>query len=99
MSSAEFRVAKEYDVVKVKLTKEGRERIERLQAAGCCLGCERKMEPDERCTCGNCATCYNAVLKVPASVRQQLANEGKTLAPTSGGRKPSNKFTRELAEM
>lgn len=98
MVVAEFRVAREYDVVKVKLTKEGRERVERLQSAGCCLGCERKFEPDERVTCGNCATCYNALLDVPVSVRVQKANEGKTLAPGKGGRKPANKFTAELAE-
>lgn len=99
MSEAVFRVAREFDVVKVKLTKDGRERVERLQSAGCCLGCERKFEPDERVTCGNCTTCYNALLEVAPSVRQQKANEGKTLAPGKGGRKPANKFTCELSEL
>jgi len=98
MSEAVFRVAREFDVVKVRLTKDGRERIERLQTADCCLGCERKFEDGERRTCGNCGTCYNALLEVPQSVRVQKANEGKTLAPGKGGRKPANKFTRELQE-
>jgi hypothetical protein len=99
MSDAVFRVAKEFDVVKVRVTKDGRERIERLQTAGCCLGCERKLDPQERCTCGNCVTCYNAVVSKPSSVRVQLMKEGKTLPPTKGGRKPANKFTRELSEL
>lgn len=99
MAEAVFRVAKEFDVVKVKLTKDGRERVERLTAANACLGCERKLDEDERCTCGNCATCYNAILKLPKPTRVNLANEGKTLAPTKGGRRPANKFTQELAQL
>lgn len=98
MAEAVFRVAKEFDVMKVKLTKEGRERVERLSKEGRCLGCERKLQEGEKVTCGNCSTCYNALLKVPVATRIEKANEGKTLAPSPGGRKPANKFTQELAE-
>lgn len=99
MSEAVFRVAKEFDVVKVKLTKEGRERVDRLLPNRQCLGCEVKVDKGQRYTCGNCGTCYNAVLEKSTAVRADLMRDGKTLPPTKGGRKPANKFTRELAEL
>lgn len=93
-----YRVAREFDVIKVKPTKEGQERIDRLTPDRCCLGCERKVDEDERYTCGNCPTCYNAILELPKNERVALMKSGETLTPTGGGRKHKNDFTRRLAE-
>lgn len=107
MGNAVFRVAKEFDVVTIKSSKAADDRRDRLLEEGQCLGCERAFLRDkdgkvvERVTCGLCSTCYNAVLrkeKKNKGIRKELAREGKMLSPTDGGRRPANKFTRELAE-
>ncbi len=100
MSDVWVRVAKEFDVIKVKVSKEGEKRLAILQQEGKCLGCERELEQGERITCGMCATCYNAALKAfkkKKVTRTQLIREGKMLPATDGGRRPVNKFTQELS--
>lgn len=99
MGVFEFRVAKEFDVVKVRVSREGQERIARLQCEKKCLGCEEKFVEDERSRRGLCATCYggvmNAVRKHGVS-ESELMREGKLLPPSKGGRKPRNAFTASL---
>lgn len=85
-----YRVAREFDVVNVTPTKEGRERIEQLLPQGCCLLCERKMEEDERKTCGNCGACYEVVRQLPAKERAKEIRAGHSLNPSPGGRKHTN---------
>lgn len=99
MVEAVLHVAREFDVVKVKLTKQGAERVARLQAENKCLGCERDLIDDERVTCGQCTTCYNAAIVAIGKrrfSRTELIREGKMLAPTKGGRPPGNPFTKEM---
>ena len=104
MSEVMFCVAKEFDVVKVKMTKEGSDRVERLTAVGehgACLGCERAFEDGEITRCGQCHTCYNGTLYAISkkkTTRAALIKAGKMLAPRAGGRKPANDFTRSLME-
>lgn len=100
MSEVAFRVAKEWDVVRVRVTDEGQKRIDLLLPEGRCLGCEEKLQPGEQHKCGLHPTCYQAArraINAKRVTRNQLIRDGKMLPPASGGRKPSNKFTRELA--
>ena len=86
----------------VKVTAEGRSRVEELTAAGKCLGCERETATDETVRCGLCNACYQGALNAIArgkTDRKALIRHGKMLPPTKGGRKPANKFTQELAEL
>lgn len=101
MSEIAFRVAKEWDVVKVRITDAGQKRADLLLSQGRCLGCEEKLQDGEQVKCGQCATCYQAARRAINSKsvsRSELIREGKMLAPRQGGRKPSNKFTQELSE-
>jgi NifB/MoaA-like Fe-S oxidoreductase len=102
MPEAIFRVAREYDVVRVRVTEEGQARVERLTAENRCLGCEAEHQAEAKVTCGQCATCYPASMRAirnKQTTRSQLIRDGKMLPPTKGGRKPANKFTQELAEL
>lgn len=96
MADIEFRVATEFNVVKVRVSEEASKRIQVLQAACRCLGCERARIDDERFRRGLCDTCYGGVRNAIAKHRtteRDLMREGKLLAPLPGGRKPKNAFT------
>lgn len=99
MGVFEFRVATEFNVVKVKVTDEGMQHIDKMTAAGCCLGCEEPLQPDDRPRRGLCSTCYagvmHAVRKHGAS-EKSLMEKGRLLKAKPGGRKPKNKFTASL---
>lgn len=100
MSEIAFRVVKEWDVVKVRVSDAGQKRITTLLSQNRCLGCEEKLADGQPPKCGQCATCYQAArraIEAKRVSRSELIREGKMLAPRSGGRKPSNKFTRELS--
>jgi polyferredoxin len=101
MSEISFRVVKEWDVAKVRITDAGQKRADLMLSQGRCLACEEKLQPDEQVKCGQCATCYQAARRAMQKnviSRNELIREGKMLAPAQGGRKPSNKFTKELRE-
>jgi hypothetical protein len=97
MPEVMFRVATEFSVVKVKVTDEGQERVDRLSAEARCLGCEETLSGKVRC--GLCDTCYqgtrNAIRKKQVS-RNDLIRSGHMRVPQTGGRKPKNEFTRSL---
>jgi hypothetical protein len=95
-----FRVVKEWDVVRVRVTEEGRKRIERLLAENRCLGCEEPFADGEKVCCGQCTTCYPASMKGIRNhkvSRNNLIREGKMLSPGPPGPKPKNNYTRELS--
>lgn len=99
-----FRIAREFDVVKIKVTKEGQERVERLIAADFCLGCEQPLKRDEGGklihVCGQCKTCYCATRRAIRAGRQRfedLVRDGFAIPRATPGRKPVNKFTRMVA--
>lgn len=99
MAQVEFRVATEFNVVKVKVTNEAEERIKRLLAAGCCLGCEKSLATNERVRRGLCDTCYSGMrhaVKKRRTTENKLIAEGELLPPSPGGRKPANSFTEKL---
>lgn len=100
MQSVEFRVIKEFDVVKVKISKEVAERIERLQRENKCIACECEFQPGERKTVGiHADTCYQsqvyALRKGLVTLRELYAN-GERLAPKPGGRKPATAYAAKL---
>ncbi len=99
MSEIAFRVVKEWDVVKVRITDEGQKRIDLLLSQNRCLGCEEKIAEGEKTKCGLHPTCYHAARRAWIAgrvTRNQLLREGKMLPPAQGGARPINKFTREL---
>lgn len=100
MSEIVFRVAREFDVVKIRVTADVEKRIAQLQADGRCLGCEEKIKSGDRVSRGLCGTCYHGAryaMKRRRTSQAQLLREGRLLEASPGGRKPANKFTRELA--
>lgn len=101
MPDVMIRVATEFDVVNIRLSKDAVERVAKLTSEHRCLGCEEKLVDGERVTCGQCQTCYNAACHAIAKKRVKRADlirEGKMLAPQKGGRKPANDFTANLAK-
>lgn len=100
MSEVVFRVVREWDVVKVKISTDIERRIETLRAEGKCLGCEEPLPKGKRVSRGLCATCYHGARYAMTRRRTseaQLLREGRLLQANPGGRKPANKFTRELS--
>lgn len=100
MAEFEFRVATEFNVVKVKISEETQQRIDRLLAIGACLGCEEPILEVDRMRRGLCSTCYAAVMTAirKRNVSQKrLMEDGRLLPSKPGGRKPKNKFTAALA--
>lgn len=92
----------EESIVQVRIPADIQKRVEKLQADGKCLGCERKLETDEQVRCGDCDACYQAAIRAidkKKITRKKLIESGKMLPPSKGGRKPSNPFTQELAEL
>jgi len=100
MSEIAFRVVKEWDVVKVRITEEAKKRVDLLLSQKRCLGCGEKLTEGEQVKRGMHATCYQAARRAIRANRiseSTLIREGKMLQPGVGGRKPSNDFTRELS--
>jgi hypothetical protein len=100
VSEVVFRVAREWDVVKVKISTEVEKRVVQLRAEGKCLGCEEPLTKGERVSRGLCMTCYHGAryaMKRRRTSEAQLLREGRLLEQNPGGRKPANKFTRELS--
>jgi protein-arginine kinase activator protein McsA len=86
----------------VKLTTEGKERVEKLTAEGKCLGCERTFDPDEVVRCGQCSACYQAArnaIRRRKTDKKTLIRDGKMLPPGKGGRPAANPFSKQLAEL
>ncbi len=54
-----FRVVREWDLVRVKRTKDGDERVSRLRGGEViqCLACELPQATGERFVCGTCPRC------------------------------------------
>lgn len=99
MSEIAFRVVKEWDVVRVKITEAVQQRIDLLVSQNRCLGCEEKHQPGVPAKCGQCPTCYQASRRAVKSGRVslgELIKAGKRLVAIAG-RRPINKFTKELA--
>ncbi|MCA9367986.1 hypothetical protein KC887_07050 [Candidatus Kaiserbacteria bacterium] len=99
MGVIEFRVATEFNVVKVKVTKETQSRVNAFSQENRCLGCEELIVDTDRKRRGLCSTCYAGVIhaiKKHGASEKQLMEEGKLLPPSPGGRKPANKFTASL---
>lgn len=100
MPGFELRVATEFNVVKVKITKEVQARIDQLLAENRCLGCEEPIVEGERRRRGLCSTCHSGVMhaiRKGKKTEKELMEAGNLLAKDPGGRKPANKFTASLS--
>lgn len=94
-------VVKEWNVVKVKLTKDGAERVARLQAANCCLACELPIEPGQQVVCGVHANCDNgqryAIRKGKATLEELIKKGERRPAGEVGyGPKPKTDYQAKL---
>lgn len=86
--------------MKVRITDDVQKRIDLLLSQNRCLGCEEKFIEGEKGKCGLHPACYQAArraINARRFSRGGLIRDGKMLQPSQGGRKPSNKFTRELS--
>jgi hypothetical protein len=102
MSEVLLRVAREFDIVAVKVTADGDRRLERCDREGLCTACLNKIPAGAKSVRGQCMTCYPNTMKKIAAKKvseNQLIREGKIKKAGRPGRKPVNDYTRELAEM
>lgn len=86
---------------RIRVPKEARERRDRLVSEGRCVGCEQEITGTMRVTRGLCATCYVTAMnhiRKGKITEAELMRQGYLLRPKKGGRKPTNKFTKQLAE-
>ncbi len=86
---------------RIRVPKEARERRERLVAEGRCIGCEEAVTEGVRVRRGLCSTCYATAMnhiRKGKITEAELMRQGYLLPPKKGGRKPTNKFTKQLAE-
>jgi hypothetical protein len=93
---------REETVVAIRITEEVKRRIDQLQAAGKCLGCEEVIPAGKPCRCGQCSGCYNRSLRAierKPSLRAELIRKGMMLPPGKPGPKPNDLFEQKLAEI
>lgn len=99
MTEVAFRVVKEFDVVKVKLTKEAASRIAKLLAENKCVACECEHRDGDKVVCGCCSSCYQAqanAMRTGKKTLRELIRDGERLIPKSGGRKPGSKYAARI---
>ena len=102
MPEVMYRVAREYDVVAVRIPDDVLKRRDAMVSQGKCLGCGRDIEEGEKKTCGQCSTCYPATaarIRLKKVNRNDLIRSGELLPQGKPGPKPKNDYTRKLAEM
>jgi protein-arginine kinase activator protein McsA len=94
-----FRVAKEFSVVTVRISKTNEQRMKELSEAGKCLGCEHKFVKDETVRRGLCIKCYRGTMhaiRVGKTSEEDRLREGRLKEASGGGRRPSNDYIKEL---
>lgn len=94
-------VERETVAVKVRISesikKQRDERIENHE----CLGCEERFPREVKFVCGQCPKCYCASrrgINAHKVTEAELIREGKMLPPGKAGRRPSNPYTKMIAE-
>jgi Zn finger protein HypA/HybF involved in hydrogenase expression len=99
VSTVNIKIATEFTVVQVTVTPEAEQRIERLTAAGKCLGCEQTLAKEDTVRRGLCSTCYagaNYAMRKARVTEAELIASGRMLVASPGGRPPANDFTASL---
>ena len=99
MIEVAFRVVREWDVVKVKLTNEGEERVNRLTAEGKCLACECELEPGQKVVCGCCVSCDQSqryAIRVGKATLHGLIKIGERMPAGTPGGKPKTAYSTRL---
>jgi hypothetical protein len=94
-----FRVAKEFDVVEVKLTKLVQDKLVAFKSARKCLACEREIEPTERMCCGCCVSCDQTqryAMRKGKITLEELLECGERAVQAIPGRKPANAYAAKL---
>lgn len=94
-----FRVAREFDVIEVKLTKAVQQRLVSFAKQRKCLACERVIPKTERMICGCCMSCDQsqryAIRKGKATL-QGLLERGERAVKATPGRKPATAYAAKL---
>ncbi len=94
-----FRVAREFDVIEIKLTQLVQDKLAAFAKERKCLACERQMEPEERLVCGCCVSCDQsqryAIRKGKATL-QDLLECGERAVQAIPGRKPATAYAAKL---
>jgi len=100
MPEVMYRVAREFDVVTVRVPEDVQREVDRLVAENKCLGCHQPFRDGQKRTRGQCSTCfsgsYRAIEKGKKTLNQ-LIREGKLLKAGRPGPKPVNDYTRQLS--
>jgi hypothetical protein len=99
MITVVLRVARDFDVIQLKLTKAVAKRVERLVGQDKCLACECALVAGAKTVSGCCMSCaqsqYYAIRKGHTTL-QQLIRNGERLAPKTPGRKPRGAYSAKL---
>ena len=89
-------------IVAVRLTKDGRERRERLENKKKCFGCEIEFTANMAVRRMLCPACYEAALRAVRAGKitwLDLIKQGKAGEKQKPGRKPTNTFSQEMSEL
>lgn len=94
-----FRVARDFDVIKVRQTKAVQERVARLTGANKCLACECDLALAKKVVSGCCSSCaqsqYYAMRKKKTTLIE-LIRLGERLPAQPPGRKPNSHYAAKL---
>lgn len=91
----------EAKVQSVRMTKQAKERQDKLLAEGKCLGCERTLAQNETTRRGQCSSCYGKFyyrLDKGQYTEADYIRKGYWLPKDAGGRPPEGEISRKLAE-
>lgn len=92
---------KEWEVTKIRITREGETRRKRCHEEHLCTACELPFKNGDKPKCGMHGACYQAALRAIEAkkiTRRELVAAGKMLPPSKGGRPAVSPFTKELSE-
>lgn len=99
MLEVAFRVVKEFDVVKVRLTKAVQNKLVSFAKERKCLACERLIPKTERMVCGCCMSCDQSqryAMRKGKATLQQLLERGERAVKATPGRKPATAYAAKL---
>ena len=85
----------------VAVRKTAKDRIAKCEKDGLCVACMEKIAEGERSMRGMHMRCYFATaraIRTGKTTEEERMREGKMLEAQSGGRKPANPVTLDLAE-
>jgi hypothetical protein len=94
-----FRVAREFDVIEVKLTELVQKKLAAFAKEHKCLACERPIEKTERLICGCCVSCDQTqryAMRKGKVTLEELLESGERAVKATSGRKPASDYAAKL---